>query len=258
MEDNAKNSIGPDPVSEPAVAQHSPEAADIRRTLDVSYQKAFVKQVKALLINTEPSSPPVNGQTSASPRTAADTDASIEPGVPFEQSRTGDQISTDGIDHDFFHRLLSSDVLNQPSPGPQPQCPAAPRLSPAQLDFPSSPTMPSYRSSLLPQEMQPPSTPTTLQPPSEYEIVRDYSTGNIFPNSYLDRIRDSVDSAFSNENWGDEHYFSGPSGFKHLEDFKPNPHHKADRQAVLQGLQLRAMAIPMGSMRTAGRASKDR
>jgi hypothetical protein len=136
-------------------------------------------------------------------------------------------------------------MLNQLSPISQPQRPASQKSSSAQLDFTFSPRLPSYIPALLPQQMQPPSTPATSYPPSEYEIIRDYKTGSAFPNRYLNRLRDSVDPTFSNHNWGDEYYFSDATPFTYIEDTISKPHLPAYTPALHWGLKRRADAVPL-------------
>ncbi len=197
-----------------------------------------MKKLEAMLVDHELSPfQPVNGQNLTFKNAALDATVGT-------QSTINDQPGTDHIDHEFFESLLKSEVINGPQSSSHPLDAVTSQPLPAQLDFPSSPRMPSHRSPLLPQDMQPPSTPIHSYPPGDHETIKDYRNGNIFPSSYLARIRGPVDSTFSNDNWGDEHYFSAPRPFRYLEDFRPNPHHKVDNHAIGKGLHGRAIAIP--------------
>ena len=245
MENNVKETAESKHFPEPNDPQRNSGTVDSLLTLDASYQETFTKELDLLLIDAGLSlSSPVEGQNFVPTNNAAHTTSRVDFGAPPVQSQSVNEFAADPVDDEFFQNLLRSDALNQYSSDPRLQPAARSQSSLMQLDFPSFPTMPSDKSSLLPEKMQPPCPPIDLHPPNVYGNVRDYQTGHIFPNSYLDRIRAPVDPTFSNENWGDDYYFSDSCNFRYIEDFKPNPHQGVDREAIFQGLQLRAMSIP--------------
>ena len=242
---NIKAAAESDPVTKLAVAQHGPESADIRLSLDASHQQGFGRQVEDLRINAQPLSYRASGRGSVLSCAAASAgDSSGDTEGLIARSRTGEQTATDEIDHDLFQDLLSSDMLEQHPPISPPQFPSSVRSSPVQLDSTFAHGLPSYIPALLPQQMQPPSSPITSHPPFENGTIRDYRTGFAFPNSYLNRLRDSVDPTFSNENWGDNYYFSDASPFTYIEDLKSNPHLQTEKEPLRWGLQVQAMDIP--------------
>jgi hypothetical protein len=234
-----------DPFFKLAIAQHSPESADIRLPLDASYQKGYEKHIEDLRIKAEPLSCHASGRGSILSCAAATVgDSSDDTEGLIERPRTSDQTAKDEIDHDLFQNLLDSDMLDQHSPVSQPQFPLSAGSSPVQLDSAFSHRLPSYIPALLPQQMQPPSTPITSHPSPGYGTIKDYRTGVAFPNRYLDQIRDSVDPNFSNENWGDEYYFGDATPFTYIEDVDSNPHLQTEKEPLHWGMQVRAMAIP--------------
>lgn len=228
----------------------SPVAVDVRLTLDATYQEAFVRELESLLQNGEVSSfSTTGGQDSVLPHIIAKSTASVELDLLPVQPSAENPTATDQIDHGFFQSLLEPGELKQGSSSNMHEQGAAhTRPSPTQLDFSSSPAISSHESSLLLQEMQPSPMTFPVYPQSEYEAIRDYRTGRRFPNSYLDRIRRAVDPTISNDNWGDEHYFPESSCFRHIEDFRPDPHNRVDSHAISQGLNLAAMAVPLRTM----------
>lgn len=229
----------------PIVPWHSPTEVDNSLDLTAAEQEAFVKELRALLKNVEVTPPsPVNEQKVDERPSATIPPAKVNLEASPPHSRTKGSVSPAQNEHGLFQNLLNSDVLNEPSSSPNPQDTAPPQIPPTEADFSSSPLEPSHRSSLLQEEMQPPLTPTQTEPPREYEPTRHYETGNMFPTSYLSRVRHPVDSTFSNDHWGDAYYFSDPCTFKHTEDFRPDHYHRTDHHAVIRGLKERARTIP--------------
>ena len=243
-QDNGEERVRSDPPAESEVLRENLESVDARFDLDASCEDAFTKQLTNVLYMPDLTLfPLIDEQASTSAHTAVDGNASIDLGVLHAQSSTKDQSAADQLDEKFLE-LLDPYMLNQhPSVCcPQDSAPIQPLST--KLDVSFSSTNPLQTSSLLTEKMQPLSIQTARHPPTKYEVVRNYWTGKMFSNGYLDRIRGAVDPAFSNDNWGDEYYFSGSVGFKRLEDIKPNSDHKIDDIATLEGLQLRAKAIP--------------
>jgi hypothetical protein len=246
VEEIGKASVEIDPFSEPIGPLHIPVEAHASPTFSASEQEAFVKELEVLL--AELSYSPVDGQDLQSQHAVTDGAADVDVVASCERSLANDQLKSDQWYYGFSENLPLSGLPNQFSSCDNPQDTTDPQPAPVERESSSSPAMPSYRSSLLPQEMQRPPTPIQPEPAPEYEIVKDYRCGKNLPDSYLARIRVQVDPDFSNDNWGDEHYFSGPRIFKHIDDYKPDPYYRSDRHAVNEGLKRRATAIPERSL----------
>jgi hypothetical protein len=236
-----------DPISEPIAPLHIPVEVDAILSFSAFEQEGFMKELEVLL--AEFSHSPVDGQELQSQHAATDGGASVDVVASCEQSLANGQLKTDQWYYGFSEKLPMSGLPNQFSSCDNPQDTTDPQPSPVKRESSSSPTMPSYRSSLLPEEMQRPPTPIQPEPTPVYEIVKDYRCGKNLPDSYLARIRVQVDPDFSNDNWGDEHYFSGPRVFKHIDDYKPDPYYRSDRHAVNEGLKRQAIAIPERSLK---------
>ncbi|KAF7507168.1 hypothetical protein GJ744_010850 [Endocarpon pusillum] len=233
-----------DPPAEFEVLRQNLESVDAPFDLDASCEDAFTEQLANVHCHYMPDLslfPLIDEQISTSAHTAVDGSASIDLGVLHAQSSTKDQWAGDQLDEKFLEPYMLS---QHPSDScPQDSAPIQPLST--KLDVSSSSTNPLQTSSLLTEETQPLSIQAARHPPTQYEVVRNYGSGEMLSNSYLDRIRGAVDPAFSNDNWGDEYYFSGSVGFKGLKDIKPpNSHPKIDDIDILEGLQLRAKAIP--------------
>lgn len=246
-EDVTEVSIEGDSFCGPTTPRDSPGQLNQCLPLGLLEHKGVVEKVKALPYSPQlSSSPPFDNRTTA---LRWDISASDDVELPTERSLTENYVAKDQTDDDILRDLLNLD--SQRSSDTPLQYAADSQSSQIELNFPSSPTPASYRSSSPTQEMQLLSTPSPSEQSSRYEIVRDHYIGKVVPDSYLDRIRSSVDLTFSNEIWGDEYYFSdsGKFKFKHIEDFAPNPFREADRNATNQGLRQQAMRIPKRTMK---------
>jgi hypothetical protein len=237
---------------EPFASQHSRMEVGDRLTLGSSHQQTIVREVEPVLENARPSSsPPVDWEKLALPNVEtsaiADTSASIEldPSLAKlatqKQERTNGELATGRTDHEFTESVLNSKVLNELQYS---ETAATTPSSELQLDFRFSPARQAYRSSLLPEETQPTETTISLHPHPQSETIKDYYSGEVFPSRYLARIRGQVDPNFSNENWGDEYYFSDSYRFWYIEDYRANPNKRFDCHATQRGLELRARKIP--------------
>ncbi len=243
-QDNGEERVRSDPLAELEVSRQSLEFMDARFDIDGSCQDAFTKQLTSVMYMPDLSLfPLVYEHDSASTHTAADARTSIGPGGLHTQPPTNDQLAADQLDEKFL-KLLDPEMLNQHPSGRCPQDSAPSQAFSTEADVSFSSTSPLPVPQLLPDEMQALPTQFSRHPPPEYKVVKDYWNGKMFSNSYLDEIRGTVDPAFSNDNWGDKYYFSDVIGFKHLEDFKPDTGQRVNDIATLEGLQLRAKAIP--------------
>lgn len=243
-QDNGEERARSDPPAELEFLRQNLGSVDAPFDLDASCEDAFTKQL--IYVDYMPDLslfPLIDEQISTSAHTAVDGYASTDLGVLHAQSSTKAQCAADQLGENFLE-LLDPYMLNQhPSDiFPQDSAPLQPLST--KLDVSSSSTNPLQTPSLLTEEMQPLSIQAARHPPTKHEVVREYWNGEMLSNSYLDRIRGAVDPAFCNDNWGDEYYFSGSVGFKGLKDIKPNSDHQIDDIAILEGLQLRAKAIP--------------
>ncbi len=243
-QDNEEEGVRSDALADPEVGRQGRGFMDALFDLDESCQDAFTKQLTSVMYMPDLSLFPLKDeQYSASTRTTADARTSVDPRGLHTQSFTNNQPAADQLDENFL-KLLDPDMLNQHPSDPCPQDSAPSQALSVEIDVSFSSTGPLPASQLLPEEMQPPPIQISRHPPIEYEAIKNYWSGKKFSNNYLDEIRGAVDPAFSNENWGDEYYFSGLIGFKHLEDFKHDSEQRVNDIATLEGLQLRANAIP--------------
>jgi hypothetical protein len=240
-----KEAAKSDRVSKFAIAQEIPGSAENRLPLGSLYQEGFRRHIENLRTCAQPLSGRASGRGSVLSCTAATAgDSSGDTGGLIARANTSDQTATDEIAHGLFQDLLNSDMMEQHPPVSQPQFPSSVRPSPVPLDSTFAHGLPPYIPALLPQQMQPPSTPITSHPASEYVTIRDYRTGVLFPNSYLNLIRESVDPTFSHENWGDNYYFADASPLMYIEDVGSNPNLQTEKEPLHWGLQVQAMAIP--------------
>jgi hypothetical protein len=217
-----------------------------RLTIGSSHQQTIVREVEPVFETARPSSsPPVDWEKLALPNfetsAIADTSASIELDPSFaklateKQEPTNGELATGKTDHEIIESVNELQYSETAATTPS---------SELQLDFRFSPARQPYRSSLFPEEMQPPETIIPLHPHPQSETIKDYYSGEVFPNCYLARIRGQVDPNFSNENWGDEYYFSDSHRFWYNEDYRANPNKPFDCHATQRGLELRARKIP--------------
>ncbi len=243
-QDNGEEHVRSDPLADPNVSRQSLEFMDARFDLDESCQDTFTKRLTSVLYLPDLSLfPLVDEQDSASVHTAADASTSIDPGGLHTQPLTNDPPAADQLDEKFL-KLLDPEMLNQHPSGHFPQDSAPSQALSIEIDASFSSTSPLPASQLLPEEIQAPPIRVSQHPATGYEAVKNYWSGKMFSNGYLDEIRGTVDPAFSNDNWGDEYYFSDLVGFKHLEDFEPDSGQRVNDLATLEGLRLRAKAIP--------------
>ncbi|ERF74755.1 hypothetical protein EPUS_04924 [Endocarpon pusillum Z07020] len=241
---NGEEGARSDPPADWEFLRPNLKSVDACFDLDASCEDAFTDQLTRVHYMPDLSLfSLIDEQISTSAHTPVNGNASIDLGVLHAQSSTKDQWAADQLDEKYLE-LLDPYMLSQhPSDCcPQDSAPIQPLST--KLDVSSSSTNPLQTSPLLTEEMQPLSIQAARHPPTQYEVVRNYWSGEMLSNSYLDRIRGAVDPAFSNDNWGDEYYFTDSVGFKGLKDIKPNSDHKIDDVATLEGLQLRATAIP--------------
>lgn len=245
-EDYPKRLAESDTLTGPIDPAYSSGIEYARFSFDASEQEALVKQLGASRHSYELSRSllPVTGRNFATQDVVTDGSADVDLGEHLTNPTTNEQLATDQIDHEFFESLLRSDLLNQTTSDTSSEDASASAALEVRLDLPFSPILPPYRSSLMSQETQPTPSRATKNLPVKYEVVRDYNTGRILHDSYLARLREAVDPAFSNDDWGDAYYFPGSSRFKPIGDHRINPCRGADSHAIMKGLKCRAMAIP--------------
>jgi hypothetical protein len=226
------------------VPRNSPVPMNEDLILGASYQEAFAKITDYMLCN-----PALTAYLAGD---AQDPFPQLTTTGATARNETEDVLATSSTNEQLpAHEMewLNSDVVSRTSSSPDSQSAAVPKPETTQADLPSSLGMPSYGSSLYSQDIQLPCAPVVKYPSRKYETVKYHETGKIFPAPYLSQIRALVDPTFANDNWGDEYYFSGAMNFKHLEDFRRDPYHETDQEAGHQGLDRRAMAIPLRTMK---------
>jgi hypothetical protein len=259
--DTAKELVECDTLDESVTAQQSPMRVDDRITLDASFPETFMQDLEAVLKNAELSAwSHTGGQDSTLSNSAAgataDVTTSLDPDLALVQQPTDcqvtteDQLAADENNEVSFESLLYSEVMSQPTVSHHPEGVIAPQASEGQVGIHSFPTKPSCKSHPVSQAMHSPPKPTPSRPIASHEIIRDYQKGWLLPNSYLTKLRRQVDATFSNDHWGDEHYFSSESSpFRYFEDYRRDPHQKSDDRALDLGLKLCAARIPQRTVR---------
>ena len=242
--DTVKESVESDDFPEPSMSLSDSMKVD-DSLLDASYQEPMMRQLDAGLKSAELSWAEEDEQNSALAEAAsekADTSKSdsvlAQPGTPGRLVVV-DQLAASHFDEAFFEDMMCSESLGLSRVSHHLEVSAA---SQDEVGLPSPTSSPSTSSS-EPEEMSSPTPFSSSLPPACCENIVDYRDGQPLPNSYVTSLRRQVDEDFTNDNWGDEHYFGDPAPFRYHEDITPDSIEKINK-AINKGLKCLAARIP--------------